>query len=69
MRNRARDRAGLPEVHFRDLRTLGATDAGKAKTPKEEIRKRLTHTTIETCEIYIKEVAPETSELNLDLPW
>lgn len=76
MWDRARDRLGIdkdstPEerIQFRDLRALGATDAARNGEQKEEIRKRLAHTTTNTSEIYIKEAIPEKSSINLRLPW
>lgn len=69
MWERARERAGETEVQFKDLRSLGATDAARAGKTKEEIRARLVHTTTKTSEIYIKDVIPETSSLDLKLPW
>lgn len=73
MWERARERAGLTkevsEVQFRDLRALGATDAAKAGAKKDEIRKRLSHTTTGTSDIYIKEAFPEKSEIVIELPW
>lgn len=69
MWERARERAGHKEVQFRDLRALGATDAARTGKAKDEIRKRLTHTTTKTSEIYIKDVIPETSSIDLALPW
>lgn len=70
MWDRARERAGIKdEVWFKDLRALGATDAAKAGEMKDEIRKRLAHTTTKTSEIYIKEAIPETSKIDLVLPW
>jgi integrase len=70
MWDRARERAGITdEVWFKDLRALGATDAAKTGEQKEEIRKRLIHTSSKTSEIYIKEAIPERSELDMVLPW
>jgi len=69
MWERARERAGEIEVQFRDLRALGATDAARAGKTKDEIRARLVHTTTKTSEIYIKDVIPETSSLDLKMPW
>jgi len=70
MWDRARERAGIQEeVWFKDLRALGATDAARAGEMKDEIRKRLAHTTTKTSEIYIKEAIPETSKIDLALPW
>jgi len=74
--DRARDRLGIDKdsppderIQFKDLRALGATDAAKAGKGIEEIRARLAHTTSQTSEIYIKEVVPETSNLEAKLPW
>ncbi|MFZ6813594.1 tyrosine-type recombinase/integrase [Undibacterium sp. Rencai35W] len=69
MWERARERAGELEVQFKDLRALGATDAARAGNNKEEIRARLVHTTSKTSEIYIKDVIPEKSDLDIPLPW
>lgn len=69
MWERARDRAGEPEVQFKDLRALGATDAARAGKDKNQIRARLVHTNTKTSEIYIKDVIPETSEIDIKLPW
>lgn len=71
---RARKRAAVDDpsvmqVQFKDLRSLGATDARKAGEQKEEVRKRLTHTSIETTEIYLKESVAELSSIDLKLPW
>jgi integrase len=70
MWDRARERAGITDsVWFKDLRALGATDAAKAGTHIGEIQTRLAHTSSKTSEIYIKESVPETSRLDLKLPW
>lgn len=70
MWKRARQRAGITDdVQFRDLRALGATDAARTGEEKEAIRKRLVHTTSKTSEIYIKDVIPELSEIDMKLPW
>jgi integrase len=69
MWERARERAGETEVQFKDLRSLGATDAARAGKNKEQIRARLVHTTTKTSEIYIKDVIPEISNLDVVLPW
>jgi len=76
MWNRARDRLGIGKdsppaerIQFRDLRSLGATDAARTGEQKDEIRKRLVHTTTKTSEIYIKDVIPEVSEIAMKLPW
>lgn len=70
MFDRARERAEIEaDVQFKDLRALGATDAARSGQAMEEIRKRLTHTTTKTSEIYVKEAIPERSEIDLVLPW
>jgi integrase len=76
MWDRARDRLGIDKdsppdqrIQFRDLRALGATDAARTGEEKDEIRKRLVHTTTKTSEIYIKDVIPEVSEIVMKLPW
>lgn len=69
MWERARERANHTEVQFKDLRALGATDAARAGKNKDQIRARLIHTDTKTSEIYIKDVVPETSDLDLVLPW
>jgi site-specific recombinase XerD len=76
MWDRARDRIGIdkdspPElrIQFRDLRALGATDALKMGEQKDDIRKRLVHTTTKTTDIYIKDIVPEQSKIDLKLPW
>jgi len=70
MWDRARERAGITEeVWFKDLRALGATDAARTGQNKDDIRKRLTHTTTKTSEIYIKEAIPEQSNMDMKLPW
>jgi site-specific recombinase XerD len=70
MWDRARERAKIvDEIQFRDLRALGATDAARTGEEKDEIRKRLVHTTSKTSEIYIKDVIPELSKIDMKLPW
>lgn len=70
MWDRARERAGITDdVQFRDLRALGATDAARTGEEKDAIRKRLVHTSTKTSEIYIKDVVPELSEIDMKLPW
>jgi integrase len=70
MWKRAKKRAKITDdVQFKDLRALGATDAAKAKIDKKEIQKRLVHTSGDTTDIYIKEAVPETSGIDLALPW
>lgn len=56
-------------VWFKDLRALGATDAAKEGKHISEIQTRLAHTSSKTSEIYIKESIPETSKIDLKLPW
>jgi integrase len=66
----AKARAGITEdITFRDIRSLGATDAAKAGEDRKDIQKRLAHTSAKTTEIYIKEVIPEKSNLTSKLPW
>lgn len=70
MWDRAKERAGITDdVTFKDLRSLGATDAARAGKHMDEIQKRLVHTTSKTSEIYIKEAIPEVSALDMKLPW
>lgn len=70
MWRRAKARAKVTAgIQFKDLRALGATDAARAKVDKAEIQTRLAHTTGKTTEIYIKEAIPESSSLDLQLPW
>ncbi|UGQ44932.1 tyrosine-type recombinase/integrase [Massilia endophytica] len=70
MLRRAKDRAGLEgEVTFKDIRARAATDAALRGQQREEIQKRLAHTSAETTEIYIKELVPDVSELAMALPW
>jgi site-specific recombinase XerD len=70
MWDRAKERAGITDdVTFKDLRSLGATDAAKAGKQMAEIQKRLVHTTSKTSEIYIKEAIPDVSAINMELPW
>lgn len=67
---RARKRAKIEDdILFRDLRALGATDAAKAGSERKDIQRRLAHTSGKTSEIYIKEAIPETSSLDVKLPW
>lgn len=70
MWDRARERAGITEdVTFKDLRSLGATDAARAGQHMKDIQKRLVHTSSKTSEIYIKEAIPEVSAIDMKLPW
>ena len=67
---RARARAGIKDdVTFKDIRALGATDAAKAGKTIQEISDRLVHTSTKTSEIYIKEVVPTASKIDVELPW
>ncbi|WP_288379792.1 tyrosine-type recombinase/integrase [uncultured Massilia sp.] len=58
-----------PNIQFKDLRSLGATDAAKSGKKMEEIQKRLVHTSSKTSEIYIKEAFPDVSAIDMKLPW
>lgn len=70
MWDRAKERAGIKDdVTFKDLRSLGATDAARAGQQMKDIQTRLIHTTPKTSEIYIKEAIPEVSEIDMKLPW
>jgi integrase len=70
MWDRAKDRAGIKDdVTFKDLRSLGATDAARAGRQLAEIQKRLVHTSSKTSEIYIKEAIPDVSTIDMKLPW
>jgi integrase len=70
---RAIERAGMPKdvqmPQFRDLRALGATTAAKHGENKDAIRARLSHTSTKTTDIYIKEVIPEPSDMDVPVPW
>lgn len=70
MWDRAKERAGIKDdVTFKDLRSLGATDAAKAGQQLKDIQKRLVHTSSKTSEIYIKEAVPDVSAIDMKLPW
>lgn len=79
MWDRARERAAAAAkkegrefgemIQFKDLRSLGATDAARSKVHRDEIQKRLVHTSGRTTDIYIKEAVPELSDLAIALPW
>lgn len=70
MWDRARERARIAdEIQFRDLRALAATDAARQGKSETEIKDRLVHTDVSTSRIYIKDVVPTTSEMDLPLPW
>lgn len=58
-----------PMIQFKDLRSLGATDAAKQGRAMSEIQSRLVHTNSKTSEIYIKEAIPATSAIDMELPW
>lgn len=70
MWDRAKERAGITDdVTFKDLRSLGATDAARAGHELKAIQERLVHTTSKTSEIYIKEAIPDVSAIDMKLPW
>jgi site-specific recombinase XerD len=70
MWDRARERAGITDdVTFKDLRSLGATDAARSGKNMADIQKRLVHTSSKTSEIYIKEAIPDVSVIDMKLPW
>jgi len=79
MWERARDRAVAaakeagkefgPHIQFKDLRSLGATDAARQGKAMKEIQSRLVHTSSKTSEIYIKEAIPDVSAIDMKLPW
>jgi len=70
MWDRAKERAGIKDdVTFKDLRSLGATDAARAGQKMKDIQTRLVHTTPKTSEIYIKEAIPDVSTIDMKLPW
>lgn len=56
-------------IQFKDLRSLGATDAAKQGENKADIQGRLVHASGKTTDIYIKESVPARSEINMKLPW
>ncbi len=58
-----------PDITFRDLRALGATDAATSGEAHAEIQKRLAHTSGKTTNIYIKRAIPKLSTLDAALPW
>jgi integrase len=58
-----------PNIQFKDLRSLGATDAAKQGQNRAAIQTRLVHTSPETTDIYIKEAVPTTSLIDMGLPW
>jgi hypothetical protein len=67
---RARTRAKIDvDIQFRDLRTLGATNARKAGVTIAEIQSWLVRSSARTSEIYLKERTPERSAINVDLTW
>ena len=57
------------KIQFKDLRSLGATDAARQGHAKGEIQTRLVHTSSETTDIYIKEAVPTVSMIDMGLPW
>ena len=56
-------------IQFKDLRSLGATDAAKQGQSKADIQGRLVHASSRTTDIYIKESVPATSSFDMNLPW
>jgi integrase len=56
-------------IQYKDLRSLGATDAAKQGENRADIQGRLVHTSGKTTDIYIKESVPARSEIVMDLPW
>lgn len=79
MWERARDRAAATArkkgedfdsaIQFKDLRSLGATDAARQGKSRDDIQQRLVHTSAKTTDIYIKESVPTTSSIDMKLPW
>lgn len=70
MWDRARERAKITtDVQFRDIRALGATDAARRGEKMGDIQTRLAHTSSRTSEIYIKEVVPTESIIDMEIPW
>lgn len=49
--------------------TLAATDAARRGESRDDIQKRLVHTSGKTTDIYIKEVIADVSEIPMVLPW
>lgn len=58
-----------PSIQFKDLRSLGATDAAAGGRHHDEIQTRLAHTSGKTTAIYIKRAVPKVSALDVGLPW
>jgi integrase len=79
MWDRARERAAATAaekgekfdtaIQFKDLRSLGATDAARQGKSRDDIQQRLVHTSGKTTDIYIKESVPTTSSIDMKLPW
>ena len=70
MWDRAKERIGMTDnVVFKDIRALGATDAARSGEKLPDIQTRLAYTSSRTSEIYVKEVIPGNSEIDLDLSW
>lgn len=74
-RERAVDAAGKAGksfgdlIQFKDLRSLGATDAADRGEDLKKIQTRLVHTSGDTTGIYIKKTIPKVSDIDLALPW
>ncbi|SEN31218.1 Phage integrase family protein [Duganella sp. CF517] len=67
---RAKQRIGMKDdVVFKDIRAPGATDAARRGENRKHIQDRLAHMSGETTEIYIEEVFPDVSNIDMDLPW
>lgn len=70
MWRRAKARAGITDdFTFKDIRALVATEAAKGGQDRKDIQTRLAHTSGKTTDIYIKEAAPDVSEIAVSLPW
>ncbi|KQW97106.1 hypothetical protein ASC94_09945 [Massilia sp. Root418] len=70
MWDRAKERIGMTEdVVFKDIRALAATDAARRGEHRDDIQRRLVHTSGKTTDIYIKEVIADVSGISMDLPW
>lgn len=70
MWDRAKDRIGMTDdVVFKDIRALAATDAVRRGEKREDVQTRLVHTSGKTTDIYIKELIPDVSGIEMNLPW
>ena len=56
--------AGVADFGLRDLRAKGATDMFREKIPIRTIQLLLGHASVQTTEIYLKELIPETVRPN-----